>query len=261
MKNKGVKIVFFFLIGFSFTLSILILAKLIIIEDAIKWLLLLIIFLLFILAASSFISIRFLNKREKKLKAKENELIKQIRDEPLKEKPNSVEESGVLDQWELSISDKEPFLKWEHNTSARKGWMVAGLIFVIGFLFLLLVSEGRIIPSLLISLLVGFIYGYARYFIASRKFNRHINKPMEVAFFKRHLLINRKIIVLQDDRITLETVDIKNKGMKVLEFCIYWYSTKGAQIRKKINIPISERYMQKVLILQSMYQDKINSKG
>jgi|GEM_PF-6270334 len=252
MISKIVRYVMFFVATtglFVFFLALYLLSNLNYSEKWIAYVFLVIGAIIFIAACYSIFKI---NRRLK------NYALTQEKLKDLYHQSGSASDS-VWDIWEFNSNDWQKFLKNELKRK-RIDLLITGILIVIlGTPLLIFARAASFGAAIGVSAALALIYAFVSYYYNKSRYTSKISDKVKVVFFKDYLLINDKLVVLNDDKITLFEVNLKQtEKNSTIEFRIFWITSKGKRAEDEIYIPLITDKMNQASLLVEKYKAGLN---
>jgi len=196
----------------------------------------------------SWISVLKINKRLKGYSNQQKTLVESL-------KQNISSNTELLALWDFTALEWSDFLQKEMVRKKKDLILTSVLIVALGTPLLVYGRNASLGAAISVSLALAIIYSLISYFFNRNKYFAKYRNSFQVAFFKNHLLINEKLIVLNDDKISLFEVAIKEvKNSFVLEFRIFWITSKNKRAEDEIYIPVNENRRTEAEKLLNIYQ-------
>ena len=254
MVNKLIRFFMIFVVMMGFFVLVLALTMLYSFENTEKWIVMVFIGIGVFLIGTGLFSVYKINRRLAKYQKQEQKLTEAL------DKKKGKEEASYA-TWQFTTHEWEEFSQKESKRKRNEVIFIGILIVIIGVPFLMIGREAPFMAALGVSVALAFVYGMLSFAMNKKRYAGKDGASCAVSFFKDSLLINGKLQILNDDKITLFAVSLsKIKEYPVIEFKIFWYSSKQKRIEDEIYIPVPDRFAKEASLLIETYKSGIDSK-
>ena len=163
----------------------------------------------------------------------------------------------LLVNWTYSISEWKEFLKWEKKQGNSTTVAEALSLVVMTTLAIHYFKNIDWLISFVISLIVGFAYSIAKYYVNRFSINLEENKIPEVIVTNNAVIINGHSNQFLGNNLTLGKVSVNDAGKFNLLEITYGWQTKKGKTFDEIRVPIPKGSLKEAIFLQ----EKLSSKG
>lgn len=170
--------------------------------------------------------------------------------------PLSKPKVEILVNWMYSISEWKEFLKWEKKQGNSTTLIEASSLVIMATLAIHYSENVDWLISILISLILGFVYSITKYCVNLFSINLEENKIPEVIITNEAVIINGLSKHFLGQRLILGKISVNDTGeFNLLEITFGW-QTKNGNCFDEIRVPIPKGSLKEAIFLQERLSNK-----